>query len=1250
MSAKECNPDDIRDEMMRDGYGEDAFTQNCDSQLPENDSASGLALASGERSGPSSGHWLPSTEPIMYSQEPAPDRLNGLGSDIETATENHVPPDATLHDMQRSSGAVPIHRPEITLSPAPVPRNPEEPVLGKRKRTQALEKQETSPQSAERKSSYGVPRAQHLRVKSTQPGNRHSSHLPLQTHASRLQLRQVPLEQALSRRSTFSTTRTAGSSSSSRARPFWAALQPTRREQALPETQVPTDSRQAELSDESRTLGAESSIGDVETIDDPEHKSGMQAVQPTDGDSHVLNEQQQGRVDRLQNQAKTLKIFMEGLGKDMHTLKQDLDARHRIADQVEARSAEQMAAQDALLEKATHLKSEALQLARDATNDLAVLRARTKSLEEQLLDQSNVLSTEKSNRQHLQTQLDANVNHNVLPEIKSYARNILDKLHKIQADLDNGDRGNSNELLEKLLAASTGLNSQLATTVESVASIKAVLDSVSTSVAAHIPTHDLDSGIDVSLKKHFDDALEDLRASLSQQIKLAEQTIVDRETMAHLRQQLQATKDGATDLASNLDSRTRELAAVQAQHGALQTQLAAQQKSCENTHSEKLARVELELQEKARLLQTTNSDLAAMTGETESLRASVEALQKELADWTAHVCPDLDQQQYEDKLAVAVETARKETTKAANDLHIHTKMESENKLKQLSTRVEQLEAELVSVRSKATMPSLRESELQKLQELARNKEAEVQSLQNRTNELVTTNSHLEKTNASLNVQHEAQKQHLQETNETKQKLSQELESIKNQLEISKQGLHAAEHKLEQSQNDARRQLEDKEVTCQRRVETLQHRVEQMGAELSKHAEDRRKHQHELERVRADHLQEHKKEVTRLTNQVADSEREKARALAECRRLTDELSAIRGIPGAAQGVLETLGSTNSTVIVPCSQQPSGATGTNRSQSAAITGVQGDLATRSVVQSGQIPTLPAVVEELQDDVSGAMMQDAAMSQNSLGPVIEESQCWEDFINHQAKMSSPLVSRQNRELGARNGGKIEQPHEKRSVVPTAARSSVPQQDLPTFAGFNASQTLSQPIIAYEDHEDQHARTGTGVENDHDSNPVTRMPRPNSSAKRLKPNAGLQRAPNAMHTQGSGSRFFPHYVTPKPPHGSDTAMQGAVAGQSSSPDVITNQPVDTGLYLGSRHGQRGADTDASVRKAAPQIKHKSTKDLAVGYGWQNVAEGSGRAEAHSSQQFSQAAIGGRPRQTRGTKNMTKGQRMSARFARELK
>lgn len=98
MSAKECNPDDIRDETMRDGYDENAFTQICDSQLPENDPASGLALASGERSGPSSDHWLPSTEPIMYSQEPAPDRLNGFGSDIKTATENHVSPDATLHD------------------------------------------------------------------------------------------------------------------------------------------------------------------------------------------------------------------------------------------------------------------------------------------------------------------------------------------------------------------------------------------------------------------------------------------------------------------------------------------------------------------------------------------------------------------------------------------------------------------------------------------------------------------------------------------------------------------------------------------------------------------------------------------------------------------------------------------------------------------------------------------------------------------------------------------------------------------------------------------------------------------------------------------------------------------------------------------------------------------------------------------------------------------------------------------------
>ncbi|KAF2207930.1 hypothetical protein CERZMDRAFT_91680, partial [Cercospora zeae-maydis SCOH1-5] len=192
-------------------------------------------------------------------------------------------------------------------------------------------------------------------------------------------------------------------------------------------------------------------------------------------------------------------------------------------------------------------------------------------------------------------------------------------------------------------------------------------------------------------------------------------------------------------------------------------------------------------------------------------------------------------------------------------------MECENKLKQVTTRVAQLEAELVCGRSEAAKPHVHEIELRRLEELARNREADIQSLHARTNELVTAKNHLEHTNVALNAQHETQKQHLQDALEAEQRLGQELNSTKEQLEKSKQQIHAAEHKLEQGRTDARRKLEDREAACHRQVESLQHRIEEMESDMLKHAEGRRKHEQEQERSRVDHLQGHEKEVIRLTN-------------------------------------------------------------------------------------------------------------------------------------------------------------------------------------------------------------------------------------------------------------------------------------------------------------------------------------------------------------------------------------------------
>lgn len=229
----------------------------------------------------------------------------------------------------------------------------------------------------------------------------------------------------------------------------------------------------------SQTRGPEKSITEAVTLNNGERTTGIQSAPAKEVKAHASTEQGQDRVNRLQVKAKAMKLFLEGLGKDMQIIQQDLVARQRTTDQAEPKFAERTGVQNALLEKAATIKSEALQIARDATNNLAALETRNKSLEEQLHNQFNILSTEKNIRLELQAQLSSTTKHGLLPEMKAHSNHILDKLNQIHAEMDDRGKDSSAESLERLLTATNDLNSQQVATAESVASIKSVLDSFS---------------------------------------------------------------------------------------------------------------------------------------------------------------------------------------------------------------------------------------------------------------------------------------------------------------------------------------------------------------------------------------------------------------------------------------------------------------------------------------------------------------------------------------------------------------------------------------------------------------------------------------------------------------------------------------------------------------------------------------------------------------------------------------------------
>lgn len=134
-----------------------------------------------------------------------------------------------------------------------------------------------------------------------------------------------------------------------------------------------------------------------------------------------------------------------------------------------------------LQEQSIKLKSHVLSVARETNHALQSATLRVTQLETQIGEQSHLLAEEKSARLLLQSQLLNQTSSDAMSrELKSHADTILDKLYELHADVDEqGGTSDLTEMLEKIVAATQGLNSQQAATVDDVASVKEIVESFS---------------------------------------------------------------------------------------------------------------------------------------------------------------------------------------------------------------------------------------------------------------------------------------------------------------------------------------------------------------------------------------------------------------------------------------------------------------------------------------------------------------------------------------------------------------------------------------------------------------------------------------------------------------------------------------------------------------------------------------------------------------------------------------------------
>lgn len=241
---------------------------------------------------------------------------------------------------------------------------------------------------------------------------------------------------------------------------------------------------------------------------------------------------------------------------------------------------------------------------------------------------------------------------------------------------------------------------------------------------------------DNSLKLHLDEALKTLKTDLCQQEKLVIQATADREAIARLKQQLQASNDIISEQAVDLDKSKATLTSLKEQYAALEARasIATTVPLCAHEDdTQQLATIRYDLQTKTDALKALQAESVTKVTEAKTLaddnarlRIDLESLQQR----KANSC--FSQQDVNDR----VNAARKEATDIANDFNEQKKIEYDNALKQayrardrLEERAISLEAGLKSAKAEATSVTDQQQELLKLQNLVNGHNTEVQNLQ-----------------------------------------------------------------------------------------------------------------------------------------------------------------------------------------------------------------------------------------------------------------------------------------------------------------------------------------------------------------------------------------------------------------------------------------------------------------------------------------------------------------------------------------
>lgn len=210
-------------------------------------------------------------------------------------------------------------------------------------------------------------------------------------------------------------------------------------------------------------------------------------------------DKQKTKLASYETRAKKLKIFVDGLGHDVDSLKREANATRRKSEQLVQEGLESKAERAALLqqindcaERSTQVKNEALNACLEAQTKLKDTATLASHLDEKLSENAGLLVEERDRCAQLERRLlsASNSSENILRTIRTDNDALLEKLHAMHATVQDTDASTKiSSLLGQVLEAVQAVSMRTETSADDAASARGLIEAMSDRYALSGGTH-----------------------------------------------------------------------------------------------------------------------------------------------------------------------------------------------------------------------------------------------------------------------------------------------------------------------------------------------------------------------------------------------------------------------------------------------------------------------------------------------------------------------------------------------------------------------------------------------------------------------------------------------------------------------------------------------------------------------------------------------------------------------------------------